>query len=93
MSQAPHKGSATQQRRMPMIASIVIAALGVLAMLVVDHGPWNRPHLRTAMVNYGNTAAAAKAAGATVTPTQPKRPLEPESPGPKRAQPVDQVPP
>lgn len=85
------KESMTQRRRAPMIASIAVAVFGVLAMLVVDHGPWSIPHLRTAMVNYGNTHAAAKAAGATVTPTVPKGPIEPKDAGPKRAQPVDQV--
>ena len=87
------KESTARHRRAPMIASIAVAIFGVVAMLLVDHGPWNRPHLKTAMVNYGNTDAAAKAVGATVTPTVPKRPLEPEAPGPKRAQPVDEVPP
>jgi hypothetical protein len=92
MSDAANKESA-MHRRAPMIASIAVAAFGILAMLLVDHGPWNRPHLKTAMVNYGNTATAAKAVGATVTPTQPKPAIEPEAPGPKRAQPVDEVPP
>jgi hypothetical protein len=87
------KESTTQRRRAPMMASIAVAVLGVLAMLMVDHGPWNRPHLKTSMVNYGSTAAAAKAVGATVTPTEPKAAIEPEAPGPKRAQPVDEVPP
>jgi hypothetical protein len=85
--------SMMRRRRVPMVASIAVAVFGVLAMLLVDHGPWNRPHLKTAMVNYGNTASAAKAVGATVTPTEPKSPIEPEAPGPKRAQPVDEVPP
>jgi hypothetical protein len=93
MSYALNRESTMQHRREPLIASIAVAILGVMAMLLVDHGPWNVPHLKTAMVNYGNTSAAAKAAGATVTPTEPKRPLEPEEPGPKRAQPVDEVPP
>ena len=93
MSNAANKVSTLQHRRGPMIASIAVAVFGVLAMLLVDSGPWSRPHLKTAMVNYGNTATAAKAVGATVTPTQPKPPIEPEAPGPKRAQPVDEVPP
>jgi ferric-dicitrate binding protein FerR (iron transport regulator) len=63
------KESTTQRRRAPMIVSIAVAVVGVLAMLLVDHGPWNVPHLKTAMVNYGTTRAAAKAIGATVTPT------------------------
>jgi hypothetical protein len=85
------KEGTTQGRRVPIMASIGVAIFGILAMLLVDHGPWNKPHLKTAMVNYGNTDAAAKAVGASVTPTTPKRPLEPEAPGPKRAQPVDEV--
>jgi hypothetical protein len=93
MSDAANKESTMQYRHAPMIASIAVAAFGISAILLVDHGPWNRPHLKTAMVNYGNTASAAKAVGATVTPTQPKPAIEPETPGPKRAQPVDEVPP
>ena len=85
------KESTTQRRRAPMIVSIAVAVFGVLAMLLVDHGPWNVPHLKTAMVNYGTTRAAAKAIGATVTPTTPRSPIEPEAPGPARAQPVDKV--
>ncbi|HUO00273.1 MAG TPA: hypothetical protein VMU69_29050 [Bradyrhizobium sp.] len=85
------KQSTTQRHRVPMLASIAVAVFGVLAMLVVDHGPWSVPHLKTAMVNYGNTHAAANAAGAAVTPTVPRRPIEPEAAGPKRAQPVDKV--
>jgi hypothetical protein len=87
------KESLTQRRRAPMMASIAVAVFGVLAMLVVDHGPWSFPHLRTAMTRYGNTHAAAKAAGATVTPTIPKSPIEPKAAGPKRAAPVNEVPP
>jgi len=87
------KESMTQRRRAPMVASVAVAVFGVLAMLVVDHGPWSIPHLKTAIMSYGNTRAAAKAAGATVTPTVPKSPIEPKAAGPKRAAPVDEVPP
>ena len=75
----------------PLAVAIAVAAFGILAMLLVDHGPWNKPHLRTALVNYGTTTAAAQAAGAKVTPTTPKAPIEPEAPGPKRAQPANDV--
>jgi hypothetical protein len=41
--------------------------------LVVDHGPWSRLKVQTAEVaNYGTSGAAARAAGATVTPTAPQ---------------------
>src|ERR1700744_6571123 len=75
----------------PLAVAIVVAVFGIVAMLLVDHGPWNKPHLRTALVNYGTTTAAAQAAGARVTPTTPKAPIEPEAPGPKRAQPANDV--
>src|SRR5207248_7408932 len=31
----------------PAIVALVVAALGVLAMLIVDHGPWTRPKVQT----------------------------------------------
>jgi len=73
----------------PLLIALAVAVLGVLAMLIVDHGPWSRPHVQTAeMSNYTTTGAAVKAAGATVTPTAPKPQLEPIAPGPKLAQPA-----
>src|ERR1700732_3411938 len=27
----------------PVVAALAVAMFGVLAMLIVDHGPWNRP--------------------------------------------------
>ena len=73
----------------PVAIAIAVAVFGVLAMLIVDHGPWSKPHLQTAeMVDYPTTSAAAKAAGATVAPTTPRTQLEPIAPGPKPAQPA-----
>src|SRR5229473_5855904 len=73
----------------PVVFALAVAVFGVLAMLIVDHGPWSKPHLQTAeMVDYPTTSAAAKAAGATVTPTAPRTQLEPIAPGPKPAQPA-----
>jgi hypothetical protein len=60
---------------------MAVAGFGVLAMLIVDHGPWSRPEVQTAEVaNYKTTGEAARAAGATVMPTAPKPALEPLSP-------------
>jgi len=70
----------------PVAIALAVAILGVLAMLIVDHGPWNRPHVQTADVAY------YRAAGAAVQPTTPKPALEPEPPGPKPVQPPDPVP-
>ena len=65
----------------PLMVALAVAIVGVLGMLLVDHGPWNRPKLQTAeMVHYTTTGAAARAVGATVTPTAPKLELEPVPP-------------
>jgi hypothetical protein len=77
--------------RSPLVIAMAVAAFGVLGMLLVDHGPWNKPHLQTAEVHYPSTKAAAKAVGATVTPTTPKSTIEPDAPGPKPAQPANPV--
>jgi hypothetical protein len=68
-----------------MIA-VAIAAIGLLALLIVDHGYWNKPQVAAAAPP--RTEAAAQAVGATVTPTPQQSPLEPIAPGPKPAQPA-----
>jgi len=74
----------------PVAIAAAVAIFGMLAMLIVDHGPWSRPTVQTAEIaNYKTTGAAARAAGATVTPTSPKPELEPDAPGPKPAQPAN----
>ena len=79
----------TRKLGSPVIVAAAVAVLGVVAMAVVDHGPWSRPHMEAAEVaNHGSMGEAARAAGATVTPTEPKLDVEPVVPGPKRAQPV-----
>ena len=78
--------------RSPLVIAMAVAAFGVLGMLLVDHGPWNKPHLQTAEVHYPSTKAAANAVGATVTPTTEKPAIEPDAPGPKPAQPANPVP-
>jgi hypothetical protein len=74
----------------PLTVAIAIAILGVLGMLIVDHGPWNKPKVQTAaMANYATTGDAARAVGATVVPTEPKLQLEPDAPGPKPVHPAN----
>ena len=76
--------------RSPVVIALAVAVFGMLAMLIVDHGPWSRPHIKTAqMANYTTTGAAAQAAGATVTPTEPKPQLEPIAAGPKPVHPAN----
>jgi hypothetical protein len=74
----------------PLVIAIVVAALGLLGMLIVDHGPWNEPKVHTAAVaNHSTTGDSARAAGAIVIPTEPKPRLEPDAPGPKPVHPAD----
>ena len=76
----------------PVWVALAIAIVGLVAMLLVDHGPWSRPTPQPAEVaNYHTTGAAAHAAGAQVVPTEPKPEIEPTAPGPKPAQPADPV--
>jgi hypothetical protein len=79
-------------KRAPLVVASAIAVFGLLAMALVDHGPWNKPNIRTAEFNYSTTDAAARAVGAKVTPTLPKQAIEPVAPGPKPAQPVNPAP-
>jgi hypothetical protein len=69
-----HSNKDTSKRTLsgPVVVALVVAIFGVLAMLIVDHGPWSRPHVQTGEVaNYKTTGAVARAAGAAVTPTEP----------------------
>ena len=78
----------------PVVIAIAVAVFGVLAMLIVDHGPWTRAKVQTAEVaNYKTTGDAARAVGARVTPTAPKSELEPKVPGPKPVEPANPAPP
>jgi hypothetical protein len=76
----------------PVMIAIAVAVFGLLAMLIVNHGPWTRPKVQTAQVaNYKTTGDAARAVGAKVTPTAPKPALEPNVVGPRPAEPADPV--
>jgi hypothetical protein len=57
-------------------------------MLIVDHGPWNKPKVQPAFM----AGEAARAAGAKVMPTEPKLQVEPEPPVPKPVHPVNPAP-
>jgi hypothetical protein len=65
------------------ITVTTVAALGLLALLFVNHGPWSKPKVQTE-----TTAASAAAVGATVSPTEQKRELEPAVHGPKLVPPA-----
>jgi len=74
----------------PVWIALAVAIFGVLAMLIVDHGPWSRAHVQTAeLANHHTTGEAARSAGAAVEPTLPRPALEPEASGPRPAQPAN----
>lgn len=77
----------------PLKVAIAVAVLGVLGMLIVDHGPWNKPKMQPAfMASYSSTGEAVRAAGAEVIPTEPKLQVEPEPPVPRPVHPVNPAP-
>ena len=74
----------------PLVVACAVAAFGVLAMVIVDHGPWNKPKVQiAATATHTTTGEAARAAGATVTPTEPEPAIEPSPAGPKPVHPVN----
>ncbi len=91
--QENHSGDEDRSKRsadLPAVIALAVAIFGLLAMLIVDHGPWSVPMVQTSeVVNYGTPGDAVRAAGAKVTPTAPKPEIEPEVPGPKPVQPGD----
>jgi hypothetical protein len=84
------KNHSTQAFGPPAMIALAVSVFGVLTMLTVDFGPWSHPKVETAEVaHYKTTGAAARAAGATVMPTEPKLAIEPVAPGPKPVQPAN----
>jgi hypothetical protein len=74
----------------PLFVAAAVAVLGVIGILIVDHGSWNRPKVQTAeMAHYSTTGEAARAVGASVVPTEPNLKLEPDAPGPKPVHPAN----
>jgi hypothetical protein len=45
----------------PLLVAIAIAVLGVLGILIVDHGPWSKPKVQPSVIaNYSTTGEAAR---------------------------------
>ena len=78
----------------PVWVALAVAIFGILAMLVVDHGPWAHPHVQTAQLatHYQTTGEAARAAGAAVAPTKPRDSIEPDPSMPKQVEPPNPKP-
>jgi hypothetical protein len=84
------EGQSARGAGAPLKVAIAVAVFGVLGMLIVDHGPWNKPKVQHPVIaNYSNTGEAARAAGAQVMPTEPRLQVEPEPPVPKPVHPVN----
>ncbi|MCK1338957.1 hypothetical protein ACVW1A_000496 [Bradyrhizobium sp. LB1.3] len=78
--------------RHPGVIALIVAGVTIAAMLIVDHGPWNRAKTQPAHVAmYATTGEAARAAGAAVLPTEQKSPIEPERPGPNTSPTINPV--
>src|SRR6478672_2647566 len=57
----------------PLVVACAVAAFGVLGLLIADLGPWNKPKMQpAATATYSTTGEAARAAGATIMPTEPE---------------------
>ena len=77
----------------PLVVAIAVAVIGMLSILIVGYGPWNKPKVQPAVIaHHSTTGEAARAAGAKVMPTEPKLQVEPEPPVPKPVHPVNPAP-
>jgi hypothetical protein len=55
---------------LPVIIATVVAVMGFVGLLLVNHGPWSKPNVKNeTMIQHGTTAGSAAAVGAAVTPT------------------------
>lgn len=73
----------------PLVVAIAVAVIGMLSILIVGYGPWNKPRVQPAVIaHHSTTGEAARAAGAKVMPTEPRLQVEPDPSGPKPVHPV-----
>ena len=80
-SQSPEMKMRQKEIGRPLVVATAVAVLSAAAFLIVEFGPWNRE------VDSAATKAPAQAAGAKITPTQPKLAVESTPLGPKPVQP------
>jgi hypothetical protein len=67
----------------PVVIAIAVAVFGVLAMLIVDHGPWTRPKVQTAEVaSHKTTGDAARPSERKLHQPPPSQSSSPQCRGP-----------
>ena len=77
----------------PLVVAIAVAVIGMLSILIVGYGPWNKPKVQPVfLASYSSTGEAVRAASAKVMPTEPKLHVEPEPAMPKPVHPVNPAP-
>jgi len=67
----------------PLTIAAAVVAMVAATFIIVEFGPWTRQ-----APNREATKAVAESAGAKVTPTKPKSPIEPTPPGPRPIEPA-----
>ena len=84
MSEAP------RHRRAGTVATVIgIALVCVVALVFLVRDRWHNPEIKPAEeARRSTTGQVARAAGATVLPTDPRLTVEPKPAGPKQAQPA-----
>ena len=82
---------AKRYRVRPVWVALAIAMIGILAMLLVDHGPWAHPHVHTAQLatHHQTTEQSAHDAGAVIAPTKPRDAVEPDPSLPRQVEPAN----
>ena len=71
------------------LISLAIALVCVVVLTLQVRDRWNSPEVKTAAEAQDTTTGqAARRAGARISQTEPRAPVEPDPPGPKPAQPA-----
>ena len=85
MHERPH---IDRVRLAALAAAISLVCIVALTLQIRER--WQSPEIKSAdRAEYATTGKIAHAAGATITPTDPKLSLEPKADGPKQAQPAN----
>ena len=74
----------------PVAIALVVAIVSVASLTMLVRDRWHAPEIKPATeAQHSTTGQVARAAGATVRPTDPSLAVEPKPAGPKRVQPAN----